>query len=741
MNHIFKIEGGELPLQNIVPWHLKTIKSLIKTRVLFLSQISASGNFLFDFHDIILKTYNNTQRGGFIPAWYKTLKTTVLSNPVNSMRLKPDFCTDVSYLEGYDCTELIDFPKDIGWAAMWTPKENNVYNLPIPGEPIFGKFYKIKTLAPPCLFQHFNITNSTFDPRSPSKRTSVLVPCSGCTFNQNKQYYNIKLKFKSLPCAAFVDPLLPCPITTSLLANNDDRFHVPKRSIWPLMDQAIARFKNLNNTEVPYVFNDALNIDFDNISINRLFIDPDCINTLFRFKNRLLFENNLEFYTDGSHLFVDTSLTSYISSAFLLVHDNIDICYAAALTPIWANSTNAEIFALLLTLLICPFNSRITINTDSLNLILTYNRLVNTNASRYPSILLKTPFYLFWCFILRIIEQNQIALFLVKVKSHSGNPFNEKVDQLAKSALTKPPLTLSLNHIPYIPFVPTFRNIPINKEIRPFFKDYINSTTFTEFLGLKRNSKYSALSVNWLCTFQLINYEPLNQTTFKESYQHKRKYQLLLELLPSIESLKISRPDLYDDNWTCCKCLTEKETFDHIWLCSSNHRILNQITHSAFILLKNQLFIQTSKTVWSNELNELMNPTFDYWTPNVNTFMKFNIVDMIKGIIPSHLFLCINNFTNCNKKTTIILSNLFEHIQTQAITLIWIPRCDLTIAAELQLGITKKKKLYTKAPKNSNHSVPSSSLLNSFNISPLLILLTYFTILTFMVDLGLFLKQ
>src|SRR5215216_7070295 len=432
MNHIFKIEGGELPLQNIVPWHLKTIKSLIKTRVLFLSQISTSGNFLFDFHDNILKTHNKIQRGGFIPAWYKILKTTVLSNPVNSMRLKPEFCTDLTYLEGYDCTDLIDFPKDIGWAAMWTPKENNIYNLPIPSEPIFGKFYKIKTLAPSCLFQHFNITNSTFDPRSPSKRTSVLVPCTGSIFNQNKQYYNIKSKLKSLTCAAFVDPLLPCPVTTSLLSNSKDRLHVLKRSIWPLIDQAIARFKNLNNTEVPYVFNDALNIDFDYISINRLFIDPDCINTLFKFKNRLLSENNLEFYTDGSHLFVDTSLTSYISSAFLLVHDNIDICYAAALTPIWANSTNTEIFALLLTLLICPFNSRITINTDSLNLILTYNRLVNTNASRYPFILLKTPFYLFWCFILRIIEQNQIALSLVKVKSHSGNLHNENMNRLAK---------------------------------------------------------------------------------------------------------------------------------------------------------------------------------------------------------------------------------------------------------------------------------------------------------------------
>jgi hypothetical protein len=110
-----------------------------------------------------------------------------------------------------------------------------------------------------------------------------------------------------------------------------------------------------------------------------------------------------------------------------------------------------------------------------------------------------------------------------------------------------------------------------------------------------------------------------------------------------------------------------------------------------------------------------MNPTFDYWTPTVITTTKFNIVDMIKGIVPSHLFFCINNFTNCNKKTTTILFNFFEHIQTQAITLIWIPRCDLTIAAELQIGITKKKKLYTKAPKIIHNPIPSSSLVNTPN--------------------------
>ncbi|CAI2198507.1 14446_t:CDS:1, partial [Funneliformis geosporum] len=114
----------------------------------------------------------------------------------------------------------------------------------------------------------------------------------------------------------------------------------------------------------------------DILTIESLFISEDIITALNNHRVSLFNESVLEFYTDGSHQFFSSPLRTFISSAFVFVHDSLDISFAAALPPLWANSTNAEIFALLMTLFVCPFGSFVKINTDSLSLILAYNRIL-----------------------------------------------------------------------------------------------------------------------------------------------------------------------------------------------------------------------------------------------------------------------------------------------------------------------------------------------------------------------------
>ena len=46
---------------------------------------------------------------------------------------------------------------------MWTPPDNNIYNLPVPGTPIFGKAFKINPPAPPCLVRLYVLENRTLD--------------------------------------------------------------------------------------------------------------------------------------------------------------------------------------------------------------------------------------------------------------------------------------------------------------------------------------------------------------------------------------------------------------------------------------------------------------------------------------------------------------------------------------------------------------------------------------------------
>jgi ribonuclease HI len=692
-NKLFKIKGGVLPLQHIIPWVPNQLKSLKALKILFLSQISAAGSFLFNYNDIILKKTWPKSYKSVLPNWFKLLKKVVLINPVDSNRLKTEYRIDAPDFDGFNDLSIDDIKWNTGWANIWTPPDNNFYNFPIPGSPIFGKIFKLKSPAPPCLFQHFILSNPTFDPRSPSKRLNALTPCDGCSFNQDRAHFKLKKKYKILSCAAFVDPLLPNPLDSSPLIHGNRDLYVPKKSIWPLMDQAVAHFRALNNPAIPFASNIDFTFDDNILIIENLFLNSNYVNILNQFRISLVNERILKFYTDGSHLFVPAPLQSFLSFAFLLIHDSIDISFSAALPPLWANSTNAELFAFLTTLFICPFGSSITIYTDSLTLILTYNRFNSFNAFNYPALLFKTPFYIYWCFIFKLIEQNQLSVKLVKVKAHSGDPHNEKVDKLAKSTLHQTPLSLSFTHTPYLSFIPTFRSAPINKEIRPFFKDFVQSKLFNDFYHLKRNLRYNNKSINWLCTFSLINNGTPTQTSFQESYRHKRKYQLLLEELPTIEFLKITRPALYDQTWKCCRCLTNNETFDHVWLCAKNRRAINTIVDKMLQTLKDQLFIYTSSTEWSNDLLAIFDLLHEFWLPVLTSSSSFYFLDFIKGIVPSYLFRIINNFTKNKSNTFKILSSFYDLIFDLTYELIWKPRCDATIAMESAHNIKQKDKL------------------------------------------------
>src|SRR5215208_417871 len=131
-------------------------------------------------------------------------------------------------------------------------------------------------------------------------------------------------------------------------------------------------------------------------TVESLISSPATCKILNQFKVTLKNEHSLTFYTNGSHKFIPhfTSPSSHLSSAFLLVHDTFYIEFTTAIPCFWANSTNAEIFALLLVLLICPSDSEINVCTDNLSLIHSYNKIRKQNIFNYPSLIFKLSFNL-----------------------------------------------------------------------------------------------------------------------------------------------------------------------------------------------------------------------------------------------------------------------------------------------------------------------------------------------------------
>ncbi|CAG8609074.1 5506_t:CDS:2 [Funneliformis caledonium] len=79
---------------------------------------------------------------------------------------------------------------------------------------------------------------------------------------------------------------------------------------------------------------------------------------------------------------------------------------------------------------------------------------------------------------------------------------------------------------------------------------------------------YQHLNINWYATSFCINDNIASAyTSYEASTVQKKKIQRLLEMLPTMEILKIRYPNIYDPTWLCFRCDCADETYSHIWEC------------------------------------------------------------------------------------------------------------------------------------------------------------------------------
>ena len=173
--------------------------------------------------------------------------------------------------------------------------------------------------------------------------------------------------------------------------------------------------------------------------------------------------------------------------------------------------------------------------------------------------------------IRELIRANSLTVTFHKIKAHSGNISNEWVDFLAKDAHHSAlPLVVSTTALQQIAITPRWRQLPITQHLRHFITQVSRNSGFEKWLNLHRNDKYRTSWIDWEATFNHLNSEEAKlDTSFANSHRKRQKLQLLIEELPTVEHLKKRRPDLYN-NWFCSRCNQKSETFDHVWLCSTN---------------------------------------------------------------------------------------------------------------------------------------------------------------------------
>ena len=112
MTDLFRVTGGSVPLQTIMPWNINDIVNLRSKNILFLSQVVAAGFYLFNYHDIQLRSFSSANFNGITPRWFKLLQKIVLLNPVHSNRLKQEFCFEPQVFDDYTTTTSIE---DLQW--------------------------------------------------------------------------------------------------------------------------------------------------------------------------------------------------------------------------------------------------------------------------------------------------------------------------------------------------------------------------------------------------------------------------------------------------------------------------------------------------------------------------------------------------------------------------------------------------------------------------------------------------
>ncbi|GBC27805.1 ribonuclease H-like domain-containing protein [Rhizophagus irregularis DAOM 181602=DAOM 197198] len=273
-------------------------------------------------------------------------------------------------------------------------------------------------------------------------------------------------------------------------------------------------------------------------------------------------DSQYTFYTDGSLINLGTSDRG-------IIHD-------------WPSSSRAEAAAIYAALSASPVNSVVHIYTDSQSSIegLKHCLLSDYSDSR---LYYKTTNFELWAIIQQLIVDKQLSVLPFKVKAHSNFYWNDFADSLANTAHTSDDAILisRLDLAAVHDYIMSYDDMVCESNPRHLFKQYHQMLYMKDLLALSRFCFISLLTdpsqyvVDWALTWHTLMFQPKFDNSFTKenvSRHHTLKFQLFLEDLPTLESLKRTQPDLYVEILTCRSCEDHLEDFMHLFLCKKRHK-------------------------------------------------------------------------------------------------------------------------------------------------------------------------
>ncbi|EXX77813.1 hypothetical protein RirG_020430 [Rhizophagus irregularis DAOM 197198w] len=373
----------------------------------------------------------------------------------------------------------------------------------------------------------------------------------------------------------------------------------------------------------------------------------------------------VEYYTDGS--FRPSTPTTMGKQDPNLVYTDMGAAFCVNKEPalsaqanisLWPSSTRAELVAIFLALLTGPINAKIKIYTDSQSAI----HMINNQHNKSGRKLLKQSNSLILLKIDILLQEKKMDLILVKVKGHSGDIMNEMVDGLAKN--TSNSRCYFNNRFNYsnraVRFFPIFKQIPIEYNLRKFIKTLMNTRVAAEWSMLKTNGYETPIA--WNITWNLIHrYKGFNY--------------------------------IYKD-FVCPRCNDNKEEdIYHFIECDANkdlwpiikNRMQDDVIH---IIQKWSNMEKNTPKAIREKLKQILGSQYDN-----NKFIDFCLLALEAKVNNNFSKVSKQLFGFSESKNILFLASLLDSFIIHFKELIWLPRCNATIAWEKDRNIERKDKL------------------------------------------------
>ena len=204
---------------------------------------------------------------------------------------------------------------------------------------------------------------------------------------------------------------------------------------------------------------------------------------MYQIQQTLLNSTHLDFYTDGS-VFDLSKESVNMGFSFIQTNNNSPYVEFQASIENWPSSSRTELAAIVAALLVSPKFSFINIFTDSDTIINQFNNTKNNILFTFSRHIFKETNNILWALLRSLIDTNNLQVSFHKVRAHSDDPFNNKVDRLAKTAIFDTVFSLNYTATNNIDYFPKWKNLYIETHLRHFLMTISHTRDFENWIQL-----------------------------------------------------------------------------------------------------------------------------------------------------------------------------------------------------------------------------------------------------------------